>query len=127
MPVAAALTLNSLVYSPRGTDQGITTWVYPGGVSFGGGISAVTESVRGPSKDGIWRTRWTLAATKLASADSACGCVGQEVGRVDANIEIRIPTLLTTAERQDFVDRLQALVALAVFDSSVSVPEGSWG
>jgi hypothetical protein len=37
-----------------------------------------------------------------------------------------VPVSFTAAERQDFVDRLQALVALSVFDVSVSTPEGSW-
>lgn len=127
MPVAANITLNTKVYTPAGTDGGITTWRFPGDATFGGGLSFVTESVRGPSKDGIWRTRWTLSASKLATVDSSCGCVGQEVGQGAADIQIRVPTIFSLAERQDFVDRLQALVALAVFDQSVSVPEGSWG
>lgn len=127
MPAAASLTLNTKVYTPAGTDGGITKWRFPGDTSFGGGLSSVTESVRGPSKDGIYRTRWTLAVSKLATADSNCGCVGQELGQGYADIQIRFPTLFTGAERQDFVDRLQALVAAAVFDTSVSVPEGSWG
>lgn len=127
MPVAASITLNTKVYTPRGTDQGITSWVLSGDTTFGGGLSTVSESVRGPSKDGIWRTRWTFAVPKLASVDSTCACVGQEIGQGYADIQIRIPTAFSSAERQDFVDRLQALVALSVFDASVSGPEGSWG
>lgn len=129
MPVAASITLNTRVYTPRGTDQGVSSWQYndTAGVVFGGGISTVQESVRGPSKDGIWRVRWTLAVPKLATVDSSCGCVGQEIGQAYADIQIRVPTIFTTAERQDLVDRLQALVALAVFDTSVSGPEGTWG
>jgi hypothetical protein len=127
MPVAASITLNTKVYTPRGTDQGVTTWGLTGDASFGGGLSFVNESVRGPSKDGVWRTRWTLSVPKLATVDSSCGCVGQQIGQGYADIQVRVPTIFTLAERQDLADRLQALVALAVFDQSISIPEGSWG
>lgn len=127
MPSAANLTLNSKVYTPRGTDQGTTKWTLSGDASFGGGISTVAESVRGPSKDGIWRIRWTVSVPKLATVDSSCACVGQEIAQGYADIQVRVPTSFSAVERQDFVDRLQALVALSVFDVSVSGPEGSWG
>lgn len=127
MPVAANITLNSKVYTPTGTSGGITTWRLVGDATFGGGLSTVSESVRGPSKDGIWRTRWTLAVPKLATVDSSCGCVGQQIADAGADIQIRFPTLFTAAERQDLVDRVQSMVALTIFDQSVSVPEGSWG
>jgi hypothetical protein len=42
------------------------------------------------------------------------------------DVTIDTPTALTAAERQDAVDRFQALVALSVFDVSVATPEGSW-
>lgn len=126
MPAQSALTLNTKVYNPRGRTNDIAQWALVGDTTFGGATSAVTESVRGPSKDGIYRTRWTLSVPKAAEEDSSCACVGQAIGTGDADIQIRIPASFTTAERQDFVDRLQALVALAVFDSSVSSLEGSW-
>lgn len=127
MPSAASITLNTKVYTPRGTDGGLSKWALVGDSTFGGGISTVTESVRGPSKDGIWRIRWTFAVPKLADADSNCGCVGQEIGSAYADVQVRVPTNFSTAERQDFVDRLQALVALSVFDVSISGPEATWG
>ncbi len=126
MPAQSSLTLNTKVYVPRGKTNDVATWALVGDATFGGATSTVTESVRGPSKDGIYRTRWTLGAPKAAAADSACACTGQAIGTGDADIQIRIPSSYTTAERQDFVDRLQALVALAVFDSSISALEGSW-
>lgn len=126
MPAQASITLNSKVYTPRGTQGGITTWALAGDATFGGAQSTVTESVRGPLSNGNYRTRWVVAVPKAADSDSPCACTGSNIGNGKADIVIDIPTSFTAAERQDFVDRLQALVALSVFDVSVSTPEGSW-
>lgn len=126
MPAQSSITLNTKVYTPRGTQNGVSTWALAGDATFGGAQSTVTESVRGPLSNGNYRTRWVVSIPKAASADSACGCTGQITSTGKADIVIDIPTNMTAAERQDFVDRVQALVALSVFDVSVSTPEGSW-
>lgn len=126
MPAQGSITLNTKVYTPRGTSNGISTWALAGDASFGGAQSQVTESVRGPLSDGTYRTQWQLVIPKAAAADSACACTGEILGTAKAKVEITWPSSLTAAERQDLVDRLQALVALSVFDVSVATPEGSW-
>jgi len=126
MPAQAAITLNSKSYTPRGTQNGISSWALAGDSTFGGAQSDVTESVRGPLTNGNYRSRWVLAVPKFAATDTTCACIGQVIGKGKADMVIDIPTSFTAAERQDFVDRLQALVALSVFDVSVSTPEGSW-
>lgn len=126
MPAQASLTLNTKVYTPRGTSGGISTWSLAGDATFGGAQSNVTESVRGPLANGTYRTRWVLDTPKATTTDTACACAGSIIGKGKADVTIDIPTSFTAAERQDFVDRLQALVALSVFDLSVATPEGSW-
>jgi hypothetical protein len=126
MPAQSSITLNTKVYTPRGTANGISTWALAGDTSFGGAVSTVTESVRGPLTDGSNATRWVLTVPKVATVDSVCGCIGSTIGTAKADIKLSVPTSFTAAERQDFVDRVQALVALSVFDVSVSTPEGSW-
>ncbi|DAD51690.1 coat protein [ssRNA phage Gerhypos.2_8] len=126
MPAQSSLTLNTKVYAPRGTQQGISTWALAGDTTFGGAVSQVTESVRGPLSDGNYATRWTVTVPKAALADTACVCAGGILGTARADIKLTFPANLTAAERQDFVDRVQALVALSVFDVSVATPEGSW-
>lgn len=127
MPVQSNLTLNTKVYTPRGTSNGISTWTLFGDSSFGGAQSDVTESVRGPLSNGTSRVRFTLTLPKTASEDSPCACIGQKVGYGKADVVIDVPTSFTAAERQDFVDRIQSLVASSVFDTSVANLEGSWG
>lgn len=126
MPAQASMTLNGKVYTPRGTQGGISTWSLAGDSTFGGAQSDVTESVRGPLSTGNYKTRWVVSIPKNATVDSACSCVGQLLGKGKADIQIDIPSSFTTAEKQDFADRVQALVASAIFDVSMSTPEGSW-
>ena len=126
MATQASITLNTKVYTPRGTQGGISTWALVGDATFGGATSQVTESVRGPLANGNFRTRWVVSVPKAAAADTACACTGQVTSTGKADIVIDIPTNYTSAERQDLADRIQALVALAIFDSSVSGPEGTW-
>lgn len=126
MPAQSSMTLNTKAYTPRGTQNGISTWALAGDATFGGAVSTLTESVRGPLGDGKTRTRWVLSVPKNATADSPCACTGSNLGTGKADIVIDIPANFTAAERQDFVDRIQAMVATTVFDASVSTPEGSW-
>lgn len=126
MPAQASITLNTKVYTPRGTQQGVSTWALAGDSTFGGGVSIATESVKGPNDKGMTRTRWILNLPKLATADSPCACTGGSLGGAKFEVIVDQSSSLTAAERQDAVDRFQALVALSVFDLSVSTPEGSW-
>lgn len=126
MPAQASITLNTKVYTPRGTQNGVSTWALVGDTTFGGAVSTVTESVRGPLSDGSYRTRWVFEAPKNATVDSSCACIGQSLGKAKADLVITFPSGFTAAERQDYVDRFQALIALSVFDVSVATPEGSW-
>lgn len=126
MATQGVLTLNTKPYNPRGVSDGIAKWALVGDTSFGGATSNLTQSVRGPSKDGIVRVQASLQVPKAATADSACGCVGQITGTMAADVIVRIPTSFTLAERQDFVDRLQAYIANAVFDDAVADLEPAW-
>ena len=127
MPVQANITLNSKVYTPRGTSGGISTWSLAGDTSFGGAQSDLTESVRGPDSEGLYHTQWILFVPKVATVDSTCACVGSSLGKGKASIKVDMPSNFTAAEKADFAARIQAAVATAVFGTSVSVPEGSWG
>jgi len=126
MAVQSAITLNTKVYNPRGVESSIAKWALVGDASFGGATSTITSSVRGPSKDGIYRVRLTLSVPKAATADSACACVGQTLGTMNASVEVIIPAGFSQSERQDFADRLQGFVANAVFDAAVANLEPSW-
>lgn len=126
MAAQGSLTLNTKVYVPRGVESQVAKWALANDASFGGATSFATQSVRGPSKDGIYRVRYTLSVPKAATADSTCACIGSILGTADADFVVRIPATFTLAERQDFADRLQGLIANAIFDTAVGSLEPVW-
>lgn len=127
MAIAAAITLNTVVYSPRGTSNGVTKWAKPGDAGFGGGQSELTMSVKGPLDDGKNRVRVILTSPKLATADSACACTGQQLGIFQLNANIDLPGSATPAERQDFRKRIKDYFASAEFTAAVDNLEAPWG
>jgi hypothetical protein len=126
MAAQSSLTLNTKVYVPRGTQQGVSTWALVGDSTYGGATSTVTESVRGPNSSGLTRVQFNVKVPKAATADTACGCTGAILGEGNASIQIVVPSNFTSAERADFCDRIQALVAHAIFDSAVASLEPAW-
>ena len=126
MPSQSTLTLNTKAYAPRGKSGDIATWALANDTTFGGATSTVTESVRGPSKDGVTRIRFKLDVPKAASENSSCACIGQNIGTGIATVELVIPSGFTATERADFTDRIQGLVANAVFTAAGDHLEGSW-
>lgn len=126
MSSQSVLTLNTKAYNPRGNISGVAKWSLVGDTSFGGAISDVTESVRGPSKDGIYRVLFKLNIPKAAGASSSCACEGDTIANALCNVEVVIPSLFSAAERTDLKLRIQSLVADAVFASAVEDLETSW-
>lgn len=126
MSAQSSLTLNTKVYTPRGTQNGVSTWALAGDTTFGGATSVLTESVRGPLSSGATRSRFLLTVPKVASVDSPCACIGSDIGKGTANVVVDIPSSFTAAERLDLVLRIQAFVASPVFTAAVQNLEGSW-
>ncbi|DAD51001.1 TPA_asm: coat protein [ssRNA phage SRR6960540_1] len=119
MPVMSSVTLNSKAYQPRGRDGDVAKWALVGDASFGGATSTITESVRGPSKDGVNRVQFKLTIPKAAASDSACACTGQKLNQAIFNIEGVIPDQWTAAEREDAQLRATALAASTFFVAAV--------
>lgn len=126
MPVQSVLTLNTKAYNPRGKTNDVASWALVGDTTFGGATSTVQESVRGPSKEGVFRSAFKLSVPLAASEDSACGCVGQILGQGICDVSVVIPSSFTAAQRADFALRIQGLVANAIFGKAVGELEGSW-
>lgn len=125
MAAQGNITLNTKVYTPRGNVGGIASWALVGDATFGGATSLVTESVKGPSKDGVTRVRFRLELPKAATSSSTCACEGAVVASGLADVSIVVPAGFTTGERDDFTKRIQGLVANAVFAAAVTNLEGA--
>ncbi len=126
MAAQGNLSLNTKVYTPRGKQGDVASWALFGDSTFGGATSFLTESVRGPSKDGVNRVQFKLDVPKAADASSACACVGQEIARGVGSFNILVPSAFTAAERDDFTKRMQAAVANAIFSAATTNLEGAW-
>ena len=127
MPQQTALTLNTVVYSPRGTQNGVTTWVKSGDVSMGSSTSNASQSLRGPLKDGEHRARVVLRSPVNATVDSPCACAGTPLGVLDGDFTLKFPMNATPAQRQDFRKRIQSYFVSAEFIALVDNLEGVWG
>lgn len=126
MAAQSNVTLNTKVYAPRGKRGDVAKWSLNGDASFGGATSDLTESLRGPTKLGVYRALFKLDVPKAATADSACGCAGSIVATGIAAIDVTIPANFTPAERLDFCLRIQGAVAHAIFTAGVHNLEGAW-
>lgn len=127
MAAQSAITLNTVVHNPRGTSDGVSSWAKVGDTAFGGGVSVIAESVRGPLADGSYRARFTYRVQKLLTEDTSCGCAGSPSGKsAKVDLSFDIPATFTAAERQDLRLRGQALAAHAIVTAAVDGLEGSW-
>lgn len=127
MPTQVALTLNAVVHSPRGTQNGVSTWMKTGDAAFNGASITVTQSIRGPLDNNRYRAKVLLSAPVLAAENSACACIGSEMGRGKGDFTIDIPTAFTPAQRQDFRKRIKDYFASAEFTALIDNLEGTWG
>lgn len=125
MAAQASITLATRVYTPAGTLNGISKWVYRADTIFKG-VSELTSSVRGPSKEGVDRIRLKLLVPLVATEASACACPGSVMSSAIFNGEVVIPDAWSPAQRLEFKDRVVAAIASAMFASAVVDNEGAW-
>lgn len=128
MSAQVALVLNTKSYAPRGKNSGdVATWALVSDATFGGAASQVTEKVGSkPTSQGNTVVSFKLIIPKAATASSTCACEGQEISKWEMDINIRVPSNFTAAERDDARLRAQALVANAIFTSAVRDLEAAW-
>lgn len=113
------LTLNTKTYSGAGFVNGLVSWI-----ERSGGIAAAFSLVRSslrvdPEAKGKVRIKWDLDMPITAAEDSSCSCAGDVLRKADVTINVRIDKSMSTAERTDFMERLEDLVASAQFRASL--------
>jgi hypothetical protein len=126
MAQQANVTLNSVVYAPAGTTNGVSSWVNRSGGS-GASFSTITEKVTNPSGGQVVRELFTLDIPVVATEDTACVCAGGLLRTSTVQISIWIPQNSTSAERLDLWTRIRDLVASAPFVAGVENLDPSWG
>lgn len=126
MAVQSALTLNTVVYAPRGTSNGVSMWAKPDDTGMGGSTSVVSQSLRGPLETGDSRARVVLRSPILATVDTACACAGQNIGTLDFDGTVKVPALATAAQRADFRKRVKDYFASTEFTDMIDNLVGVW-
>lgn len=125
MATQATVTLATREYLPRGTSNGVSTWLYKGDATFGGN-SELTGSVSGPSKAGMDRVLYKLVINRVSTTESACACPGELQDFGIFKIEGVIPDSWTKAMRDEAYARLAALAANSIVEKAVEDNEGTW-
>lgn len=126
MAVQTALTLNAVIYAPRGTSNGVSTWAKPDDTAMGGSTSTVSQSLRGPLDTGESRARVVLRSPVNATEASACACPGQELGKFDFDGTLKVPAMGSAAMRADFRKRVKDYFASAEFADLIDNLVGVW-
>lgn len=120
MSQQADVTLNSIVYHPAGTTNGISSWVdRSGGVSLS--FSNLTQGFQvnsGARK--LTKVTFRLSIPVVATSDSTCACTGSLLRTSSAQIDFWVDPAATASERADLVARVKDLAASTVVDDAVS-------
>lgn len=126
MSQQANVTLNTIVYSPSGTSNGVSVWTNRAG-GFGGSFTNLTETFKTPAKGDINRILFTLDVPIVAPADTGFTAAGTVLRKSTVQVSIWVPSDSTTAERLDLFTRIGDLVAATPFANAVKNLDPSWG
>lgn len=115
----AVVTLNTVAYSPAGSNGGIVTWVNrSGGVSAS--FSKLTQGYATQSgARQVTKATYRLAIPVVATADSTCSCAGSLLRTSSAQIDFWIDPNSTLAERTDLFLRIKDLAASTLLSDGV--------
>lgn len=127
MPSASNVVLNTKTYAPSDIVSGTMRWMERSG-GYGSSFSPLTLRVVPPAA-GVKNYRVTskLLVPVVATDDSACGCEGQFLRQISADLTVTIAAGSTAAERAEFFLRLSDWVADAAFQAAVeNLEPTSW-
>jgi hypothetical protein len=125
MSQQANVTLNTVVYAPAGTSNGIATWANRSG-GYGGSFSYLTEKMV-TSGTGVVRMDFKLTVPIVDTVGTACSCIGDVLRTSSVIISVWVPQNSTAAERTDLKLRIQNLVAATPFTDAVGNLDPAYG
>lgn len=116
----AAVTLNTVVYSPSGSEKGIVKWMNrSGGVA--GSFSPLTQGfVSNSGARKLTKVTFRVDVPVVATTSDSCACVGSVIRDSSAQIDFWVDPNATAAERLDLFNRVKDLAASTLVQSAVS-------
>ncbi len=125
----AAVTLNSVVYTPAGTNNGITTWASRAG-DYAKGFSFLTQSMKTTtSQTGSSRNKveYRLSVPIVEASDTAFTAAGTLLRSSNIDFLFNVDGNSTLAERTDLYLRAKDLLASTLLVDSVESLDPAYG
>ena len=127
MSQQAAVTLNTKVYNPAGSDKGIVKWVDRSG-GFGTSFSPLTQGfLENQTSRKLTKVSYRVAIPVIATTDSDCSCSGTVLRTSSVQIEFWIAPDSTAAEREDLYLRVKDLISSTLVASGVKNLDPAYG
>ena len=119
MAQQAAVTLNTVVYSPSGSENGIVKWFNRvGGVL--NSFSALTQRfVTGAGGQKLTKVTYRLEVPVVATTDTDCSCAGTLLRTSSCQVDFWLAADSTVAERTDLYLRIKDLIATSTVSNAV--------
>lgn len=126
MAQQANVTLNTIVYAPSGTTNGVSSWTNRSG-GYGASFTHLKEEFVQPTKGDVVRMKFSLDVPIVATADTSCNCEGGLLRTSTIQLSVWVPQSSTAAERTDLYNRLKDLVLSAPVSNGISNLDPTWG
>jgi hypothetical protein len=125
MTQQANVTLNSVVYAPNGTSNGVATWGNRSG-GYAGSFSFLTEKMTTTNPD-IVRFEFKLNVPIVETVGTGTAAIGDVLRTSQAFVTMLMPASSTTAERTDIKARMVSLIASTPFTDAVGNLDPAYG
>lgn len=126
MSQQANVTLNTVVYAPNGTSNGVATWANRSS-GYGSGFTFLTEKLTQNNSTKTVRSEFKLTVPVVETVGTAHDAVGTLLRTSTCFITCLQSTDSTAAERTDFKLRIQNLVASTPFTDAVGNLDPAYG
>jgi hypothetical protein len=125
MSQQANVTLNSVVYAPNGTSNGVATWGNRSG-GFANSFTFLTERMTQSNPD-VVRTEFKLDVPIVETVGTGTAAIGDLLRKSQVFITLLQPANSTAAERTDLKLRVQGLVTSTPFIDAIGNLEPAFG
>ena len=125
MTQQANVTLNSVVYAPNGTSNGVATWANRSG-GYGTSFSFLTEKMTQPNPD-VVRFEFKLTVPIVETVGTGTAAIGDLLRTSTFFVTCLMPANSTAAERTDCKARMVSLIASLPFTDAVGNLDPAYG
>lgn len=119
MSQQAAVTLNTVVYSPDGAPSGVPLWTNRAGGVLNSFSRLIQRFVTGSGGLKLTKINYKVEVPIVATTDTTCACTGTLLRTSMATIEFSLSPDATLAERTDLYLRMKDLMATDLVKNAV--------